>query len=378
METKTAQKSPPLSRSYAPRAPEIGPELVLLAPSGDVLFYTPHLGEIMPREWLQRDFQTGQAPEELSRYVRRVRAAVEPLPSQSFSFDLGCACQEQRGVYHAEARPLYGDAHEHLGYLIETREGEAPEERRGPAVLNDKGSVKWERHEKMVAMGTLAAGLAHEIGNPLASLSAVVQLLQREVSDPNHRRHLDTLDEQIERITRIVRQMLSFSRSPAEESIPTDIDDLVEHAVAMVGYCQRARNVEIDSRPNPDLPTLRVMPQLFQQVLVNILLNALDAVEDCDGASRITVRRRLCRGSVHIVVEDTGVGMSPEQIDRAFEPFYTTKAPHRGTGLGLAVSYRIIQRQGGDISIESTLGEGTRVTVSLPAEKPPAGRGNGI
>lgn len=349
-------------------SPEIGAELVLLAPTGEVRFYTHRLAEVMPREWLQRDFQTGQAPGPLRDYVRRIQGATQPLRGETFTFELRVPCQSSSVLYRAEAQPLYGESSQHLGYLVETRESgkERTEQEDPPAPLKDKGSAKWERHEKMVALGTLAAGLAHEIGNPLASLSAVVQLLQREVSDPGQQKHLQTLDEQIERITRIVRQMLSFSRSPAEESIPTDVNDLVEHAVGMVAYCERARDVEIQSVPDCDLPTLRIMPQLFQQVLVNLLLNALDAVEAVEGTSRIAVGRALCNEAVHIIVEDNGVGMAPEQIERAFEPFYTTKPPHRGTGLGLAVSYRLIQRQGGDISIESTLGEGTRVTVSLP------------
>ena len=142
---------------------------------------------------------------------------------------------------------------------------------------------------------------------------------------------------------------------------------MIEQTVRMVHYSHRARHARIESVPHSDLPKVRVMPQQFQQVLMNLLLNALDAVEGLEGDQVITVERAVADGWVTVVVKDGGRGMEPDQIRQAFEPFYTTKAPGRGTGLGLAISYRLTEVQGGRIWIDSTPGQGTAVSVSFKA-----------
>jgi len=229
------------------------------------------------------------------------------------------------------------------------------------------------QREKMIAIGTMAAGIAHEIGNPVASLSAVVQLLKRRHRSDEDSHHLSTLQEQVERIAKIVRQMLEFSRPAAGNSVLADLDTLIEQTVTMVGYSHRARHASIVSVRNRQLPKLRIAPQLFQQVLVNLLLNAFDAVEGTSGENVVTVERAVEEGWVKVMVKDRGVGMSEDQIRQAFEPFYTTKPPGKGTGLGLAVSYRLVERQGGRIKIESSPGAGTVVTVAFRVDRPAVG-----
>ncbi|MHC4787719.1 MAG: ATP-binding protein [Planctomycetota bacterium] len=166
-----------------------------------------------------------------------------------------------------------------------------------------------------------------------------------------------------------VRQVLAFSRPATTERVPADLDDLIEQTVRMLSYGQSARRVHMQSIRCEDLPQVRIAPQHFQQVLVNLLLNAVDAVQGVDGEPTVTVERRPNGNWVEVLVSDNGCGMGPQQVNRAFEPFYSTKPPGEGTGLGLAVSYRLVERQGGRIHIQSAPGEGTVVTLAFLAER---------
>ena len=229
------------------------------------------------------------------------------------------------------------------------------------------------QHEKMVALGTMAAGIAHEIGNPLACMSAVVQLLQRRGQSPEDGYYLRSLEEQVERIATIVRQVVEFARPASGLPDLADVDELTEEAVSMIRYSHSARYAQIESIRNRDLPRVRVVPQQFQQVLVNLLLNAFDAMAGLDNR-RVIVERVHEDGWVHVRVKDRGHGMTEEEVRHAFEPFYTTKPLGEGTGLGLTVSYALLERQGGRIRIDSVPGQGTVVTVSFRAGQPMAGK----
>ncbi len=328
-----------------------------------------------------------EMPEGLRHFVERVRTSPTPAGPERFLVSTPGAPGEPPRRFRAYAAAVYDEESEHVGYAVVavdvTEQLQFEEELRARnrernreilvmAEALQRNQQEMSQHEKMVAIGTMAAGIAHEIGNPLASLSAVVQLLRRRPRSEQDARRLQTLEEQIERIARIVRQMLEFSRPAATDWVEADMDELTEQTVTMVSYSHRARSTEIQSNRNKNLPRVRTMPQLFQQVLVNLLLNALDAVSEQEGGGLIHVERLLEDDYLKVKVIDQGVGMSEEQIRHAFEPFYTTKPPGRGTGLGLAVSYRLVERLGGEIAIASTPGEGTEVTVSFKTGQPAA------
>lgn len=223
------------------------------------------------------------------------------------------------------------------------------------------------QREKMVAIGTMAAGVAHEIGNPLTCLSSVVQLLQRDSRYKEDSEHLEILDEQIGRIVKIVRELLEFARPDTGRRILVDLDEIIERTVQMVRYSHRSRHAVMKSLRNDHLPKIYTVPEQFQQVLVNLLLNALDATKEKKDRPPINIERTIEDGWVAVKVIDQGIGMTKDQVRQAFEPFYTTKSSAEGTGLGLAVSYRIVEALDGRIEIESSPGVGTVVTVSLPA-----------
>jgi len=341
-------------------------ELAALEPDGRIIFATREI-----RSFTEGDAALCEGAENgyFIDYIDRMRSAKEPLPEAEFELSLPEPGGSEPRDLHVEVKPVWEEDGEHSGYLLVAC---GSPYRRGRAAMQDADRCDEStlvRQEKLVALGTIAAGIAHEIGNPLASLSAVVQLLKRKVQSGEIADHLDTLQEQIERIARIVRQMLSFSRPSAQKRTPTDVNQLIEKTVTMVGYSQQGREVDIRVDQGATLPKLRIMPQLFQQVLVNLLLNAADAVEEKEQQGVIEVCREVRKGWACISVQDNGRGMTEEEKERALDPFYTTKPAGEGTGLGLAVSYRLVQREGGDIGIESTPGEGTRVTVYLPLER---------
>lgn len=228
--------------------------------------------------------------------------------------------------------------------------------------------------EKMVAVGQIAAGIAHEVGNPLSSISSIVQMMKRSRSNGAMTEQLDLIEIHIQRISVIVRQLVSLARPGPDRWELVSISDALEEVVRLVGFDRRARNVDITFKPAKSLPLTYGLQGQLQQVFINLSLNALDAM-DKGGKLTIYAQRKLGKIMVHI--EDTGCGIEPEAGRRIFEPFFTTKQPGQGTGLGLAVSYSIIQKHGGTIDFHSTIGNGTTFIVEIPVLDNPPEEHNG-
>ncbi|MFQ5653103.1 MAG: protoglobin domain-containing protein [Planctomycetota bacterium] len=231
--------------------------------------------------------------------------------------------------------------------------------------------------EKMSAVGLLAAGVAHEIGNPLASISSVAQTLQRKVNDRYVSEKLGLVLSHIDRITNIVRQMVSFARPPRYEWRPISTNQLIHNAIGILRYDKRARRVAIELNLEEDLPTTYAMEDQLTQVFMNVALNALDAVESLPESSsptlKITARKCYTEigSTILVIFEDNGPGIDAETATRIFEPFFTTKASGRGTGLGLSVSYRIVSEHGGRIQVDGRPGIGARFEVRIPIQTTP-------
>jgi signal transduction histidine kinase len=228
--------------------------------------------------------------------------------------------------------------------------------------------------EKMVSLGKLAAGVAHEIGNPLASISSIAQLMQRQSNSEEQAQQLGLIMEQIGRISRIVRDLLSFSRPEGKvEAGLVDIPAILGQAVTLMGYDHRAQRIQISQQCDIHLPPVRGDVDKLLLVFTNILMNSFDAIAAGGDDARGTIRVRVRQAGDGLMVrfEDNGPGMSEAQIANAFEPFFTTKSPGQGTGLGLWICYQTIQRHHGTIGIASrTDGEdrSTTVTIRLPCE----------
>jgi signal transduction histidine kinase/PAS domain-containing protein len=229
--------------------------------------------------------------------------------------------------------------------------------------------LEMAQREKMVAIGQMATGIAHEIGNPLASISSVAQYLVRKLTVHEQKEHLLVIQYHISRISNILKRMLSLSRPATSEYRWTNINDLIENTLSLINFDKRAQSVTIKDIANPDLPTVWLNPQHFEQVFLNIFINALDAMDAKRGEWEhvLEITRELKDGMIEIRTSDTGIGMSPEVRRRAFESFYTTKEVGKGTGLGLFISYNLVTEVDGTIFLESEPGKGTTVIIRIPA-----------
>lgn len=220
------------------------------------------------------------------------------------------------------------------------------------------------RSQKMETFGTLAAGIAHEVGNPLTSISSIVQVIQRTTKDEFAREKLELVKNQINRITRIIRELVDFSRPSAYEVKKTDVNNVIRDALNIVQYGKKVQNITFKVQLYESLPHIDVVSDQLVQVFLNILMNAVDACGP--SAHSIGVTSRLSDRSIEILIRDDGRGIAREDIEKIFDPFFTTKEVGKGTGLGLWVSMGIVKNFGGDIQVSSELEQGTKITISLP------------
>jgi len=215
--------------------------------------------------------------------------------------------------------------------------------------------------EKMAAFGLLAAGIAHEVGNPLTSISSLVQILQRREQDAYTLDKLGLVNGQLQRIRATLRELIEFSRPASSERTRVALGDILEEALNIAKYYKRTRG-RIAVPPIPtDLPPLVGVRDQLVQVFLNLVLNAIDAT-DRDGRIELVVGR--CPRGVEVAVKDNGSGIAPENSGRVFSPYFTTKKD--GTGLGLFVTRKLVHDHGGDILFESLPGQGTVFRVTLP------------
>lgn len=229
--------------------------------------------------------------------------------------------------------------------------------------------------ERLAGLGRLAAGLAHEVGTPLNVIIGRAESLQKSCSpdDPAHR-HLRTIVAQGERIVRIVRDMLDFARMKPPRHVPTDPRATIRGVLDLMDRQCEAQGVVIEANLAEDLPPITADPDQLQQVFLNLVVNALDAMPE-GGRLRVTARVEsatnpqgggAAQACLALTFEDTGRGIAREDLSRVFDPFFTTKEAGKGTGLGLSVSYGIIEEHGGWFDVQSEVGSGTRFTIWLP------------
>ncbi len=236
------------------------------------------------------------------------------------------------------------------------------------------------RTEKMASVGRLAAGLAHEIGNPLGIIQGYLELLQdKDISAADKKDFIARVDAELARINRLIRQLLDFSRPAKSEAQLISLHGLLTDLIDMVQVQARMKEVEIltDFTAEPD--TVWADENQLKQVFLNCLLNAADAIaEKSEEAGRIEISTRLISNEsateedqdvLRVTVRDNGIGIAAEDLSSVFDPFFTTKEPGRGTGLGLSVSHGIVENMGGSITAVSEKGQETSIIVELPLVK---------
>ena len=227
--------------------------------------------------------------------------------------------------------------------------------------------------EKLAELGTLASGMAHEIGTPMNVILGRAEFLQRKTKDPDTAKGLQTIVDQVERITRIMNQLLTFARRRPIERRPTNLNKVVEDTLELVGERLKRHRIELKTDLAPALPLVDADPDQIGQVILNLSINALHAIGDagtlCVGTSVVTVLQGSGdppAGMIELSVTDSGHGISPEDLDKIFNPFFTTKEVGKGTGLGLTVVHGIVQEHGGQIKVESEIQKGTTFRILLP------------
>jgi len=236
--------------------------------------------------------------------------------------------------------------------------------------LREMTEERLSRVEKQVSIGRLAAGVAHEINNPLTAILSLSSLILKHLPENDPRREdLQIIVDETTRCKNIVRSLLDFARERPMEKQIADINDIVKSSLTLTEKYESMDKTNIELHLSEKPLYVYVDTKQIQQVLINLLLNAAEACEK-DGRIEITTEEDSSTSFVHIIVQDNGRGIPKEHIDRIFEPFFTTKGSGKGTGLGLSVSLSIIRKHEGNIEIESTEGKGTKVIVILPLQEP--------
>jgi two-component system NtrC family sensor kinase len=215
--------------------------------------------------------------------------------------------------------------------------------------------------EKMAAFGLLAAGIAHEVGNPLTSISSMVQMLQRREYDGYAQEKLTLVNGQLQRIQTTLRELVNFSRPASSERTRVSVGEIIDEALNIAKYYKRTKGRIITPVVPPDLPPIRGVRDQLVQVLLNLVLNAIDAT---DKGGRIELVVERLPTELQVRVRDDGAGIAPENAGRIFQPYFTTKK--HGTGLGLFVTRKLVLDHGGNVAYSSRPGEGTEFQVRLP------------
>ncbi len=233
-------------------------------------------------------------------------------------------------------------------------------------------------NDRLASLGQLSASVAHEINNPISGVLNLSMLLQRMLKQDGvpperleeFRKYLGQVTTETARVGRIVSDLLAFSRRSKPQRAPADLNRIVRSTLSLVQHKMKLSNVEVSMAFGDDLPAVSCDASQVQQVVLNLLLNAAEATQS-KPERRVSVETGAAEGLVTLTVSDNGEGIPAENLSKIFDPFFTTKSEGKGVGLGLAVSYGIIQAHGGDIEVKSQPGAGTTFTVWLPLE--PAG-----
>ncbi len=234
-----------------------------------------------------------------------------------------------------------------------------------------ESEIKLLQSEKQASVGKLAGGVAHEINNPLTGIFTFTHMLLRRKDIPEDvRADLETIGQETERVRKIVKGLLDFSRQTELDREPADVNRLIRSTLSLVENQALIKGVSLNFEPGEGLPMITLDRNQMQSVLLNIVINALDAT-DPGGSITVTSGNGVStshpgQDGVEILCTDTGCGIPPENLNRLFDPFFTTKEIGQGTGLGLSVSYGIIERHGGSIWVQSKVGKGSTFKIWLP------------
>jgi len=287
---------------------------------------------------------------------RRLKNTLDIGAKQVYEVEVMTRLGETRTVM-VSVSPLQGVEGEILGVLGIARD------------MTDTKKLEQQirNSEKLASVGKLAAGVAHEINNPLGGiLNCLYNLRKGTLSPARQEQYWASMEDGVRRVQKIVRQLLDFSQQHEPEFSPTDINQVVDRVLVLTTHLFAPNRIVLEAALGHGLPNLMVDRHMIEQVLMNLILNAVQAMKN---GGVLTIRTSVAEGICRVAVGDTGSGIPPAVLSRIFDPFFTTKNEGEGTGLGLSVSLGIVERHGGKILVESEVGKGTTFTLCLPLSR---------
>ncbi len=337
--------------------------------SSDELFQ--HIVELIPPAWQYPEIASARIVLDGTRY--ETPGFEEGCPRQSSEVVVDAKCRGVVDVIYREARPALDE-----GPFLKDERKLLDAIARQIAVIVEHQDADQERTrlqkqlmhaDRLATIGQLAAGIAHELNEPLSSILGFAQLLKRDAALPAPgRQDVDKIVAASLHAREIIRKLLLFARETPTFKGPVELNRVVVEAIDLFRHHLEKEGIELVCVLSPELPVLAADAGQLMQVLVNLVVNAVQAMPE---GGRLIVQTRLEERHVVCTVEDTGVGMTEEVQNRLFVPFFTTKEVNQGTGLGLPVVHGIVTSHGGTIEVASTLGKGTTFTVRLPIDSAP-------
>jgi signal transduction histidine kinase len=262
----------------------------------------------------------------------------------------------------AAASPLFDAQGRVSGVIVSVRD----------VTLEKKMEQQIIQSERLAAMGQMIGGFAHELNNPLTSILGVAELLQDDETSEPVRKQLGILQQQARRAADIVQNLMYFSRPPSLGRSRINLSELMQRTLALHSYSLRKNNITVDFLPAATLPGVNGDPHQLMQVFLNLILNAEQAIREQRDRGTLRVRLASDENSVIAIFQDDGGGIPAQILPNIFDPFYTTRRPGRGTGLGLSVSRAILREHGGNVEAAGAPGGGAVFTVTLPIASPAA------
>ena len=301
-------------------------------------------------ELLGRPFLTLLAKRHRGRHLKEI---LDMEVKHDYEVEVISRTGESRSVL-VSVSPLENEQHSVIGVLGIARD------------ITDRKVMEqqFRNTERLASVGKLAAGVAHEINNPLGGILNCLYNIRKGTLPPDRQEeYLIYMEDGLRRAQKIVRQLLDFSQQQEPEFSLNNVNGLADRVLVLTNHVIVEKALELHKAYERDLPPLFVDPQMIEQVLTNLILNAVQAT---DKGGAIIIQTRIVKDCCEIDVADTGSGIPPEVRPHIFDPFFTTKGTGEGTGLGLSVSLGIVERHGGQLTVESEVGKGTVFTVSLP------------
>jgi PAS domain S-box-containing protein len=287
---------------------------------------------------------------------RRLKSTLDIGAKQVYEVEVVTRLGEVRAVM-VSVSPLQGADGEILGVLGIARD----------MTETKKLERQIRNAEKLASIGQLAAGVAHEINNPLGGiLNCLYNLRKGTLSPARQEEYWASMEHGVRRVQKIVRQLLDFSQQHEPAFSPADINRIVDQVLGLTTHLFASNRIHLETFPTNDLPSVMVDRHMIEQVLMNLILNAVQAMKN---GGVLTIRTSVAEGICRVEVTDTGSGIPASVLPRVFDPFFTTKGEGEGTGLGLSVNLGIVERHGGKILVESEVGKGTTFTLCLPVSR---------